>query len=226
MTCVMPRSRSSATEASWYVAVPSGRSRVVPSRPSRTDPSSSRTAAPVASARSAASAYTSPRSLCRTGPSSKPTPSQERSASDRLLPALDVARRIGVVDPQHHDAAVRVGEAPVGDCGQRVPEMERARRAGSEADADRHGLRVDRNVAGLRGDALEPRARLGVRLEVEAALVRDVRVRVERDVRERVALADEERPSARDARSIASSAAYPPFIRAGSSASKRSGVPE
>ena len=35
----------------------------------------------------------------------------------------------------------------------------------------------------------------GVRLEVEAALVRDVRVRVERDVRERVALADEEGPS-------------------------------
>ncbi len=80
MTCVIPRSRSSATEASWYVAVPSGRSSVVPFEPNRTEPSSSRRAAPDASALSAARRYTAPRSLCRSGPSSKSTPSHARSS--------------------------------------------------------------------------------------------------------------------------------------------------
>jgi hypothetical protein len=57
-------------------------------------------------------------------------------AEDRLLPALDRSRRVGVVDPEHEHPALRVGEAPVGDGRQGVPDVEGARRAGSEADAD------------------------------------------------------------------------------------------
>ena len=52
--------------------------------------------------------------------------------------------------------------------------------------------RVDADVAGLRRDAAEPGAHARVRREVVAALVRDVRVRVQRDVGDRVALGDEE----------------------------------
>src|SRR5690242_1655774 len=51
--------------------------------------------------------------------------------------------------------------------------------------------RVDRDVAGLGGDALEPRLDARVRLEREAALGGDVRVAVERDVGERHRVADE-----------------------------------
>ncbi len=49
-------------------------------------------------------------------------------------------------------------------------------------------------MSGLRGNPVEPGPHGRVRLEVEAALVRDVRVRVERDVREGQALADEVAP--------------------------------
>ena len=113
------------------------RRSVVPSRASRTEPSSSRSAPPAPSARAAASAYTSPRSLCRTGPFVELDAEPGEIVEDRLLPTLDGSRRIGVVDPQHHDAAVRVREAAVRDRGQRVAEVERAGRARSEADADR-----------------------------------------------------------------------------------------
>ena len=50
-------------------------------------------------------------------------------AEDLLLPARHVARRIGVVDPQQHPVA----EAAVGDRAERVADVERARRARSEA---------------------------------------------------------------------------------------------
>jgi len=59
-------------------------------------------------------------------------------AEDRDLPTLDRPRGIGVVDAQHERAAPRLGEATVSDRGQRIPEMERARRARSEADANGH----------------------------------------------------------------------------------------
>ena len=62
-------------------------------------------------------------------------------AQDPVLPALDVARGIGVVDTQDEDAAVVVGEAPVGDGGERVAEMERPGGARREADADAGGGR-------------------------------------------------------------------------------------
>ena len=53
---------------------------------------------------------------------------------DRLLPARDVARRIGVVDPQQQPARRR--RAPVRDRAERVADVERARRARCEADFD------------------------------------------------------------------------------------------
>jgi hypothetical protein len=43
---------------------------------------------------------------------------------DRLLPACDGPRRIRVVDPEDEGAAAVVDEAPVGDGGQGVPEMQ------------------------------------------------------------------------------------------------------
>ena len=55
----------------------------------------------------------------------------------------------------------------------------------------RAGHPGDRHVARLGGDALQPAAHRRVRPEVEAGLVRHVRVGVERDVGDRVALADE-----------------------------------
>jgi len=54
---------------------------------------------------------------------------------------------------------------------------------------------VDRDVARLRGDALEPRADPQVRLEVETALFGDVCVGVEREVCERHRVADEPLPA-------------------------------
>ena len=52
-------------------------------------------------------------------------------AEDRLLPAPDVARRVGVVDPQQHPVAL----AAIDDGAEGVPDVERARRAGREPDA-------------------------------------------------------------------------------------------
>jgi hypothetical protein len=100
---VMPSPRSSTTDASWYVAVPSGRARVVPPRTSRTDPSSSRAAAPEARARSTASEYTPWRLLWRTGPSSHPTPSQERSS--RIAPSPPSTFRAGSVSSMRSTSA-------------------------------------------------------------------------------------------------------------------------
>src|SRR5207302_5472815 len=57
-------------------------------------------------------------------------------AHDRLEAALDVARRIRVVDPQQQPALALVGEASVRDRAERVAEMERSRRARGEADFD------------------------------------------------------------------------------------------
>src|SRR3970040_914325 len=82
--------------------------------------------------------------------------------------------------------------------------MKRACRARREADTYRHAATLaarssqsgaDRDVPGLRGDAVEPRAAGPVRSPVEPALVRDVRVRLERDVRDGVTVGDEEAPA-------------------------------
>src|SRR5438874_452635 len=53
---------------------------------------------------------------------------------------------------------------------------------------------IDRDMPRLGRDAAEPGAHGRIRLELEAALVRDVRVAVERDIRERIRVADEEEP--------------------------------
>ena len=45
-------------------------------------------------------------------------------SGDRAGAVVDVARRVGVVDPEQHRAATLVGEAAVGDGAQRVAEME------------------------------------------------------------------------------------------------------
>ena len=42
------------------------------------------------------------------------------------------------VDPQNEDAAVLVGEAPVGGGGESVADVQRSRRARREPDADAH----------------------------------------------------------------------------------------
>ncbi len=54
---------------------------------------------------------------------------------DRLLAAGDVARGIGVVDPEEHP----VPKPPVRDRAERVAEMKRARRARRETDSDHRG---------------------------------------------------------------------------------------
>ena len=51
-------------------------------------------------------------------------------AQQLLLTAGHVARRVGVVDPEQQPVA----EAAVGDRAERVPDVQRAGRAGSEAD--------------------------------------------------------------------------------------------
>ena len=57
---------------------------------------------------------------------------------DRLLPALDRPGGIGVVDPQDEGAAALVGEAPVGDRGEGVSQVQRPGQAGREPDTDAH----------------------------------------------------------------------------------------
>ena len=57
---------------------------------------------------------------------------------DRLLAAGHVALRVGVVDPEDEHAGVRVRIGAVGGGAEGVPEMERARRARREADANTH----------------------------------------------------------------------------------------
>ena len=134
MMCVISRSRSSTTVASWYVGVPSARARVVPA--SRIDPSVSRIA-PFPSASSAASAWRSTR-LALADRTLVPCDAEPAEVGqDRLLTSWDASLRIGVVDTQHERAAVLVGKRAVGDRAERVAEMERPRRARGEADA--HG---------------------------------------------------------------------------------------
>jgi hypothetical protein len=57
--------------------------------------------------------------------------------------------------------------------------------------ARQSGINCD--MTGLRCDTIEPGADSRVRFEVEAPLVRDVRVCVERDVRDRIPLSNEKR---------------------------------
>ncbi len=61
---------------------------------------------------------------------------------DRLLPARHGSRGIGVVDPEDEHAASLVGEAAIRHRGERVAEVERARRARREADANAHASMV------------------------------------------------------------------------------------
>ena len=89
------------------------------------------------------------------GPSSQRDAEPLEVGGDRLGAAFDVARRVGVVDPQEQRAAVLVGEAAVRDRAERVAEMERAGRARSEADAD-HGASL---VWDNRADERRDRAR-------------------------------------------------------------------
>ena len=63
-------------------------------------------------------------------------PEPAQVVEDRLLAAGHVASRIGVVDPQQHRAA----KVAVGDRAERISDVERARRARSEADL--HASRV------------------------------------------------------------------------------------
>ena len=58
-----------------------------------------------------------------------------RRWTEGLRAALEVSRLVGVVDPEQQRAGVLVGEMAVRDRAQRVPEMERAGRARSEAQA-------------------------------------------------------------------------------------------
>ena len=109
---------------------------------------------------------------------------------DRSLATVDGPRRVGVVDAEHEDPPVLVGEPTVRDGRQRVAEVQRPRRTGREPDANAHAS--IRTCPGSARHAVEPRPDRRERLEVEATLVRDVRVRVERDVGQRDRLADEE----------------------------------
>ena len=219
------RGRPRRTRAGTSPFRPSGaascrRGRAAPSRPRRAP------LHPSASARSTASAYTSPRSLCRTGPSSKPTPSHARSA--RIASSPPSTLRAGSV------SSIRSTTTPPWESAKRrfatavsaFPRWSEPVGLGAKRTRTDTRLRVDRDVARLRGDALEPRARRRVRRRgrsrprARRACTRRARCPRASSARRRRT----SRPSR--PRSIASSAAYPPFIRAGSSASKRSGVPE
>ena len=114
----MPKSMSSTTVASWYVGEPSSRrsvdalEAVAERRP--------HLAVPVGALALAHRPFV-PRDA-------EPL----EVGDDRLLPARDVARRIGVVDAQEHPVA----EPPVRDRAERVADVERARRARRKADSD------------------------------------------------------------------------------------------
>ena len=125
ITCEISKSRSSTALASWYVGVPSARSSVV--CPKRSAPSAS--GSPI---RCAASRWRTYRSLWRRGPSSQRDAEPREVGLDRLGAALDVARGVGVVDPQQKRAAVLVGEAPVRDRAQRAAEVQRSRGLGAK----------------------------------------------------------------------------------------------
>ena len=77
----------------------------------------------------------------------KPEPFQ--IPHDRLLPAGDVARGIGVVDPEQHPVA----KPPVRDRAQRVADVKRARRARRKADSD-HRASVSGAPLGDRAEQL------------------------------------------------------------------------
>ena len=181
MTCVIPSSRSSTTDASWYVAVPSGRTSVVPPA-RRTAPSSSRAALPAASARSAASAYSAPRSLCRSGPSSNADAEPREVGEDRLLPSFDRARRDrcrrceGRRSPSRSSANRRFATAV-----SAFPRCSDPVGLGAKRTRTRHSSIV--TWPRLRGDALEPgadrrvRARARSRPRARRACTRTARCR-------------------------------------------------
>ena len=132
ITCVMPRSRSSTTEASWYVGRPSARTSVARSK--RSAPSSS--GVPICL-----------RCLdVPLGPLALPyralVPRDAEPlqlAEDLLLGAGDLAGHVRVVDPQDEDAAVLVGEGAVGDGRERPADVQRPCRARCEAHPDHAG---------------------------------------------------------------------------------------
>ena len=149
MMWVIPRSRSSTTVASWYVAVPSARASVVP--PSRIEPSGSRTAPPRRAqaprprhvarlARSGGTGLRPSRSRASRGRRGSPPPRRQRCVG------------VGVVDPEDETPPFASAIGAVGGGAEGVPEMERARRARREADADIIGpiYRRDRAPARLR----------------------------------------------------------------------------
>ena len=67
-----------------------------------------------------------------------PYPEPLDVAKNLLLPVRHRTGGIGVVDPEDENAVTLVGEPAVGDSGQRIPEMQRSRRARREADAHSH----------------------------------------------------------------------------------------
>ena len=135
MTCVMPRSRSSTTLASWYVARPSARSRVGRR-------SSRKRIAPSSSYACSSSSRRSAAALIQLGPLALanrpffPTNAEPLEVGDDPSPPRIGARGVGVVDAQDQHAALLVRERSVGDGGQRASEMQRAGRAGRETNAD------------------------------------------------------------------------------------------
>ena len=138
MMWVMPSSRSSATVASWYVALPSARASVVAGEPDRAVgvPHGAVSERPLGRLGVDAAALALPH-----GPFVPGDAEPAEVVEDRLLAAGHVALRVGVVDAQDERAAVLVGEGAVGDGAERVAEMERPRRARREADADGTALR-------------------------------------------------------------------------------------
>ena len=165
-----------------------------------------------AAARSAPCARTSRRASC---PSRRSTRSSARSSPARK-PGRETRRR--------DDPAL----AP-----RPVPDRHRARaRDAREGGAPRHrpapALRVDRaprarpgvrrirlevvHVQRLAAHPLEPRSEVGVRVEVEPRLARDVEVAVERDVRDRV-LVSTRKGRAASCRSSRARTAWPASAR-------------
>src|SRR3954464_11970438 len=63
-------------------------------------------------------------------------------AKELLLPARDVARRVGIVDPEQQPVA----ERPVGGGAERVSDVQRPRRARGEADPFHGSTLVSRSI--------------------------------------------------------------------------------
>ena len=124
-----------------------------------TEPSSSRSAAPDVERPLRGRGVDAPRSLCRTGPSSKPTPSQARSS--RIASSPPSTFRVGSV------SSIRSTSTPPCASAKRrfatavsaFPRWSEPGRARREADADGHGLR--RRSGRARAARRRARARRG-----------------------------------------------------------------